>query len=111
MVMILPPGHAEVLHERRGLSRRERWMIGGVLAIVAAVAAALGISIGTSGPASAHGCIHATIPGVVGAVQVNECGAAARSTCSTVFAPAAYAPDAARTLAAECRKAGLPVTR
>jgi hypothetical protein len=48
---------------------------------------------------------------VVGAVQVNECGAAARSTCSAVFAPGAYAAGAARTLAAECRKAGLPVTR
>jgi hypothetical protein len=111
MVMILPPGHAEVLHERRRLSRRERWMIGGVLATVAAVVVALGISIGTSGPTSARGCIHATIPGVVGAVQVNECGGAARSTCSAVFAPGAYAAGAARTLAAECRKAGLPVTR
>ena len=48
---------------------------------------------------------------MVGAVQVDECGAAARSTCLTVFAPGAYAPGAARTIAAECRKAGLPVNR
>jgi hypothetical protein len=110
-MLILPPGHAEALRGRRGLSRRERWMIGGVLATVAAVAVALAISLGTAGPSSAHGCIHATIPGVVGAVPVNECGAAARSTCSTVHARGAYAPGAARTIAAECRKAGLPVSR
>jgi hypothetical protein len=44
-------------------------------------------------------------------VQVNECGLAAKSTCSSVFAPGAYATGAARTLAVECRKAGLPVNR
>jgi hypothetical protein len=86
-------------------------MIGGVLATVGAVVVALIISLATAGTSSGHGCIHATIPGVVGAVQVNECGAVARSTCSTVYAPGAYAPGAARTLAGECRKAGLPVSR
>ena len=86
-------------------------MIGGVLLTVAAVAIALAVSLGTAGRSSAHGCIYATIPGVVGAVQINECGANARSTCSTVNAPGAYAPGAARTIAAQCRKAGLPVSR
>ena len=86
-------------------------MIGGVLAVVAAVAIALGVSIGTAGPSSAHGCIYATIPGVVGAVQIHECDGAARSICAKVNAPGAYAPGAARTVAAECRKAGLPVSR
>jgi hypothetical protein len=109
--MAMPAGHAQTLQVRRGLSRRERWMIGGVLATVAAVAVALAISFATAGPSSARGCIHATIPGVVGAVQVNQCGAAARSICGAVYAPGAYAPGAARTLAGECRKAGLPVTR
>ena len=80
--MPLPAGHAQTLQAGRGLSRRERWMIGGVLATVAAIAVALVISIATAGPSSANGCIHATIPGVVGAVQVNECGANARSSAS-----------------------------
>jgi hypothetical protein len=107
--MPLPSGHAQTLQARRSLSRREHWIIGGVLATVAAVAIALVISIGTAGPSSAHGCIYATVPGPVGAVQVNECGRNAASTCSTVEAPGAYAPGAARTIAAECRKAGLRV--
>jgi hypothetical protein len=110
-MLILPPGHAETLRERRRLSRRERWVIGGVLATVGAIAIALAISFGTAGPSSGRGCIHATIAGVVGAVQVNECGAAARSTCATVYAPGAYVPEAARSIALECRKAQLPVNR
>jgi hypothetical protein len=109
--MVLPPGHAQALRARRSLSRREKWIIGGVLGAVAAIVVALGVSIGSSGPSSSNGCIYATIPGVVGAVQVHECGAQAHSTCNSVFAPGAYAPGAARTIAAECRKAGLPVTR
>jgi hypothetical protein len=101
----------QTLQVRRGLSRRERWIIGGVLATVAAVAVALVISFATAGPSSARGCIHATIPGVVGAVQIDQCGAAARTICAAVYAPGNYAPGAARTLAIECRKAGLTVSR
>jgi hypothetical protein len=107
--MPLPQGHAQTLHTRRSLSRRERWIIGGVLATVAAIVIALVISIGTAGPSSARGCIHATVPGPVGAVQINECGGDAISTCSTVDATGAYAPGAARTIATECRRAGLRV--
>jgi hypothetical protein len=109
--MVLPPGHAQAIRSRHVLSQREKWMIGAVLATVAAVVIALIISLGTAGKSSANGCIYATIPGPVGAAQVDQCGAAARSTCATVFAPGAYAPGAARTIAAECRKAGLPVNR
>lgn len=109
--MVLPPGHAHAIRSRHVLSQREKWMIGGVLTTVAAVVIALIISLATAGKSSANGCIYATIPGVVGAVQVNECGASARSTCASVNSPGAYAPGAARTIAAECRKAGLPVNR
>src|SRR5438045_9366759 len=60
-VLILPPGHAI----GRSLSRRERWMVGGVLGVVAALAVALVISLLSAGPSSGHGCIYATIPGAV----------------------------------------------
>lgn len=110
-MLILPPGHAEALRAHRGLSKREKWLIGGVLGTIAVVAIVLAVSLGTSGPSSARGCIHATVVGPVGAVQINECGAAARSICTTVYAPGAYPPSGVRTLAAECRKAGLPVSR
>jgi ABC-type Co2+ transport system permease subunit len=91
------------------LSKREKWMVGGVLGVVAALAVVLVISFVSPGPSSGHGCIYATIPGSVGAEQVHECGATARNTCGSVNAPGAYTRQAAQTLATECRKAGLPV--
>ncbi len=84
-------------------------MVGGMLGVVAALAVVLVISFVRTGPSSGHGCIYATIPGAVGAEQVNECGASARDTCRSVDAPGAYTRQAAHTLAAQCRKAGLPV--
>jgi hypothetical protein len=110
-VLILPPGHAQTLDGRRSLSVRERWILAGVLAAVAAIAVAVVISLATSGKSSSHGCIYATIPGTVGAGQISQCGSQARATCATVFKPGAYTADSARTIAAECRKAGLPVGR
>ena len=104
-VLILPPGPRVAGR----LSRRERWLVGGVLGVVAALAVVLVISLVSAGPSSGHGCIYATIPGVVGAEQVHQCGGTARETCQTVNRPGAYARQAAQTIAAECRKAGLPV--
>jgi hypothetical protein len=67
------------------------------------------VSIATSGQSSGHGCVHAIFPGPVGAEQVNQCGAGARSLCATLNAPGGYGPEARRTITSECRKAGLPV--
>jgi len=108
-MLIIPPGHAETLHVRRRLTRREIWMLGGVLGTIAVLAVVLVISFASSGPSSKSGCIYATIPAATGAQQVHECGAAARSTCATVLTPGAFTAQAASTLASECRKAGLPV--
>ena len=107
--MVLPPGHAQALAAPRTVSRRERRLIAGVLAGAAAILAALVISLASDGPSSAHGCLHATIPGVVGAQAIDQCGDQARSTCQTVGRPGAFTPQSARVVAAECRKAGLPV--
>jgi hypothetical protein len=102
-VLIMPPETAKL----RRLSKREKWMVGGVLGVVAVIAVVLVISFASSGPSSGNGCIYATVPGVVGAQQIHECGATARATCQTVHV--AYPAQAAQTIAAECRKAGLPV--
>jgi hypothetical protein len=103
--MVMPPQTATL----RRLSKREKWMIGGVLGVVAVIAIVLVISLASSGPSSSNGCIYATIPGSVGAQQVHECGDTARATCQTVQKPGAFTAQAAATLATECRKAGLPV--
>lgn len=108
-MLIIPPDHADTLRARGRLSKREIWMISGVVAVVVVLAVVLVISFATSAPSSKSGCIYATIPAATGAQQVNECGAAARSTCATVLTPGAFTAQAAHTLASECRKAGLPV--
>jgi hypothetical protein len=84
-------------------------MVGGVMGVVAALVVLLVIALVSPGPSSGHGCIYATIPGAVGAQQVHECGAAARETCQSVYAPGAFTRPAATAVAAACRKAGLIV--
>jgi hypothetical protein len=84
-------------------------MVRGVLAVVAVLAVVLAVSLATSGKSSANGCIYATIPGPVGAQEVNQCGSRARETCRSAAAPGEFTPQAARVIEAQCRKAGLPV--
>jgi hypothetical protein len=84
-------------------------MIRGVIAAVAVLAVVLAVALGTAGTNSAHGCIRATIPGPVGAEEIDQCGAQARATCNTVLAPGSFAPQAAQVIEQQCRKAGLAV--
>ena len=108
-MLILPPGHADAIAARRRLSAREKWILGGVLGAVVALALVLVISLASGGPSSSRGCIYATIPADTGAQQVHQCGAQARDTCQSVYAPGAFTQQAAGAIASECRKAGLPV--
>jgi uncharacterized oligopeptide transporter (OPT) family protein len=112
-VLILPPGHAQAVGARRPLSVREKRMIGGVVATVAAVIVALVISLSSSSPTSGHGCIYLTLAAnaMTGGEEIYQCGAQARSTCATAQAPGAFTADAAHEVAAACRRAGLPVGR
>jgi hypothetical protein len=107
--MVMPPGHADAIGVRRALSGRERWLIRGVLGVVAVLAVVLAVSIATSGRSSANGCIYATIPGPVGAQQVDQCGSRARETCQSAAEPGAFTAQAAQVIEQQCRKAGLPV--
>jgi hypothetical protein len=107
--MVLPPGHGQAIVTPRRLSLREKRLIASVLAVVAVLVIALVVSLATGGRASARGCIHATIPGAVGAEEIDQCGTQARATCRTAKQPGSFTPASARVIAAECRKAGLPV--
>ena len=106
--MVLPLGHAQGLQAQHHLRPRERWMIGAVLGTVAALLVAVAIALASSGPRSAHGCIHVVVPAATGAQEINQCGATARATCASV-GRSGFTAAAARSLAAECRKAGLVV--
>jgi hypothetical protein len=108
-MLILPEGHAQAVQQRRGLTRRERWMITGVIGVVAALAVALVISFATGGHKSGHGCISVGLAYSTGGAQVYRCGDAARQLCASVNQPGGTTGGAARSLTLECRKAGLPV--
>ena len=106
--MVRPLGRREAGAAAGSLSRRERWLVRGVLVAVAALAVVLAVAIGTAGKSSAHGCIYTTIPGPVGAEQLDQCGSEARATCARASAPGTYPAQTARAVERQCRKAGLP---
>lgn len=110
-LLILPPGHAQSVAAPRRLARRERWMIGAVLGLVALGAIALVISFASGSKSSSNGCIHVTVQYVTGATQLDKCGREARSVCSSIGQPGGYAGALAEAIARECRKADLPVAR
>lgn len=93
----------------RGLTTREKRLIAGVLGLVAALVVALAVSLGAGGQTSAHGCIHVTIPGAVGAEEIDQCGVQARDTCVTALRPGSFTPPSARVVAAACHRAALRV--
>ncbi|MBV9820435.1 MAG: hypothetical protein JOZ07_19065 [Solirubrobacterales bacterium] len=106
--MILPEGHAQRVAASHVLTRRERTMIGGVVAVVAAIVVVLIISLATADRTSGHGCISVGLPYSTGGAKIYRCGAAARSMCASVNQPG-LAGAAGRLTARACRTAGLTV--
>jgi hypothetical protein len=107
--LILPPGHGQSLNVQRRLRSREKWMIGGVLGTVAVLIVATVIALGAGGHKSGNGCIDVTIAAATGGTEIYQCGVDARATCASRGTPGSYTGEAAQTIAAQCRKAGLPV--
>jgi hypothetical protein len=108
-VLILPPGHAQAVTLRRRFSRREKWLVGGVLAGVAVLVTIVIVAISSAGHTSARGCVDVTIPYSLGGQEIYACGARARSICGSVGSAGGFTGPAGRAVATECRKAGLPV--
>ena len=86
-------------------------MIGSVLGLLAVAAVALVVSLASTSPSSGNGCIHVTVQYLTGGTQLNKCGREARSICGSVGLPGGYGGALGQAIAAECRKAGLPVAR
>ena len=84
-------------------------MISAVLGTVLALAIGVVISLSSTGRSSGHSCVYATIPGPVGAEEISRCGSDARALCRSVGVPGGYNGESGRSIATECRKAGLPV--
>ncbi len=110
-MLIMPPGHTRDLAKRRQFTRGERRFLALGGGLVVAVVIAVIVAIGSSSPTSGHGCIYMTLASSTGAVPLDGCGKVARRICDEAYAPGVYAPAIQGQIAAECRKAGLPVPR
>ena len=110
-MLIVPTGHwQEASSGPRKLTRREHWILGGVLAVVAVLVVIVLISFTSKQRVSANGCIDVSAATVIGGSELYRCGTAARDLCSAPGGPGAGDNIAfRRALADACRKAGLPV--
>jgi hypothetical protein len=108
-VLILPPGHAKALRARGRLSVREKWILGSVLAAVAAIIVAVVISLATAEHRTGGGCVDVKFPITIGGAELYQCGTQARSLCAGANATPWASSVADRAVAEQCRKAGIPV--
>ena len=108
-MLILPPGHAQTVSTGYRFSRRERWMLGGVLTTVAVLAVVVIVALATSSQSSGNGCVHVYLPYSTGGQEFYECGAKAKALCSGVNTPGGITGATATAVATQCRRAGLPV--
>jgi hypothetical protein len=107
--MILPPGHAQQIRQRRAFTRRERGLIGGVLGAVLAIVVVLVIALATADQKSGHGCVSVSLGYSIGGQTFHSCGQAARQFCAGAHKQG-LTGAAGDVVARECRKAGIPAT-
>ncbi len=110
-MLILPPGHAQDIRTPRHFSLRERWVVGGAIAMLAALVVVLVVALSTGEHSSGNGCVYVNLPYSTGGASIYECGSRARSTCASVGQSGAFTGPAAQAVSTQCRKAGLPVGR
>jgi hypothetical protein len=91
------------------VSRRERWIIGSVLGLLAVICVAVIISFTSVQRQSKDGCIDVSAATVIGGSELYRCGGAARALCTEPGGERSPNVSFARALAEACRKAGLPV--
>jgi hypothetical protein len=106
--MPLPPGYEQARGSRR-VSRRERWLIAGVLAASALIAVIVVVSFTSHQRKSQNGCIDVSAATVIGGSELYRCGATARGLCTSATGSGKENISFRRALADACRKAGLPV--
>jgi hypothetical protein len=105
-VLILPPGHAARIAQRRAFTARERW-VGVVMGIgVAAIAVLVVIALASGSPKPARGCIAVTFASSLGGQPLDACGARARAVCRDARGESGvYSAPQRGTIIAACRAA------
>jgi hypothetical protein len=102
-------GHYERVNTPiRKLTSRER---NAALAVLATTVVALLFVVfataSDSNPATPQGCIHARVAGIVGAQNIDACGAEAAARCAYA---ARFDDPRSNTIVAECERQGVPTT-
>jgi hypothetical protein len=85
--------------------RREKAAVASLLAVLLAALIALGAYALTSGSPARADCVEAIAPSTLGGVRIHACASKARQVCAS----ANSYKGVAESLAASCRRAGLPV--
>jgi hypothetical protein len=84
--------------------KREKTIVGALLACVLAVAIALGAFALTSGSREPADCVNVTFASTLGAAHIHACGPRARTICASPGA----SKQIAGSLRAACRRVGYP---
>jgi len=108
-MLILPSGHAQEAVRGPTISRREKWLIGSVLALLAAICVAVVIAFTGVQKQSRNGCIDVSAATVIGGSELYRCGRTAHDLCTEPGGAHSSNVAFAQALADACRKAGLPV--
>lgn len=89
----------------RKLTSRERTVaIGATVATLIAIIVLVVAASGTTRPAPGPGCIRASVPGVMGALEINDCGRRAKRTCADHIG---HSDAGSLSIQEACRRAGV----
>jgi hypothetical protein len=103
----LPPGHyAQLTAPGRRVRGRERLLVAGGVAMLAAIVVAVIVSFTSVQRQSRHGCIDVSAATVIGGSELYRCGQTARALCAVGGSRSTL--SFSRALEAACRGAGLP---
>jgi hypothetical protein len=105
--MPLPPGHYAQLTAPRRVGRRDRFIVGGGVLLLAAIAVAVAISFTSVRRQSRDGCVDVNAATVIGGSELYRCGATARALCAGRRSPR-QSVAFTHALDSACRQAGLP---
>jgi len=88
------------------LTKRERVVaIGAAAVTVIAILVLVLATAGNTRPAPGPGCIRASVPGVMGALEINACGQHAKKVCAQHVG---QDDPGSRAIETSCREAGVP---
>lgn len=103
-MLIVPTGHWQEISQPRRMSRRERWIVGGGIGLLAVIAVVVAVSLTSTQRSSGHGCIDVSAATAIGGSELYRCGSAARELCTQPTTGGSQDVAFQRALAHACRR-------